>query len=801
VDLGVNPNLKVSSVEAAQAIEVLAKNGITLEQVMDGAAEGVIFLANATGADFATSADIATDVMALFGKNANEMIDVVNGITGVTTSSKFSVDDYANAIANGGATLSSMGVPFEDFNTILAGTASRFSSGATAGTAIRNLFQRLVPATDTAREAMQQLGFITEDGTNLFFDANGELESTQEIIGLLSEGFGDLSTEQRAAFAKTIFGQEAMEGLNGVIALGADGFMELSESMASIDAGDAAATRVDNLRGALDILDGVIEAVKLQIGEAFLPALKDLAIAASSFIEENSEGLIKFFEGFAEKVAAVGRGVIEFIDSISSGQGVLSSFFDALAAAGVDEDTVQGYRNFADSVGNIIDIITADDTITEKLANLFAVINEPINTENPTTIQSLSLALGNLFTNVSENEEGATTFTSFLEDLGVSAETANTITEKITGLGEAISGFFDSITDVGGEILEGVFGNLQETIGEEIPEIQAALQGLEQPLDKLKEIFGNLKPAIEGVGAVLGGILAAGIGLAVGLVTGLISAASGIVDTWTALLGTLTGVANGIVMILGGVTEWVKAVWSGDLLAINEAGKMVKEGVIEVFTQLVTGVISILANFASSVWQFLEGFVNGFIGFFEVLYDVLVGNSIVPDMVDAIIGFIADMGIAVLDLVSNTVTGIIDSFTDLIGRMVSVGGDIMQGLLNGLSASRDAVLGFFTSMIQDAINSVWDLLGIDSPSKVFKQIGAFTGEGLAIGLADSAPSVAGGVSAMMAPVEAIAPPASPAQQMTMNVDNSRTVNFTSNNAGNPAINDRSDLMFALAGFG
>jgi hypothetical protein len=101
-ELGLDPGLKVDAVEAGQAIEMLAKNGLSMQEVLDGAAHSTVLLANSTGADFATAADIGTDAMAIFGISAENMSEAVNGITSVTTNSKFDVNDYGLAIGAGG---------------------------------------------------------------------------------------------------------------------------------------------------------------------------------------------------------------------------------------------------------------------------------------------------------------------------------------------------------------------------------------------------------------------------------------------------------------------------------------------------------------------------------------------------------------------------------------------------------------------------------------------------------------------------------------------------------------------------
>ena len=159
-DLALDPRLKVNTTEAADAIEMLGRNGLTMSQILDGAAESTVLLANATEADFGTAADIATDVMSLFNIEAKDMNTAVDGITSVVNNSKFSIDDYRLAIAQGGGVAASVGVEFDDFNTTIAATAPLFGSGSDAGTSFKTFLQRLVPDTDKAAGAMVDLAFL-----------------------------------------------------------------------------------------------------------------------------------------------------------------------------------------------------------------------------------------------------------------------------------------------------------------------------------------------------------------------------------------------------------------------------------------------------------------------------------------------------------------------------------------------------------------------------------------------------------------------------------------------------------------
>ncbi len=143
MDLGIDPNLKVRASEAGAIMEMLGKNGLKVEEIMGGATRATILLANATGSDFAFSADVATDAMQIFNKEASEMEATVASMVTVQQNSKFDMQDYAIAIANGGVVVASAGVEFDEYNALLALTASNFKGGQRAGTSFSYLFRNL----------------------------------------------------------------------------------------------------------------------------------------------------------------------------------------------------------------------------------------------------------------------------------------------------------------------------------------------------------------------------------------------------------------------------------------------------------------------------------------------------------------------------------------------------------------------------------------------------------------------------------------------------------------------------------
>jgi len=315
IKLGIDPRLVVTTAQAVQVMEELAKNGLTAQQIMDGAARAAIALANAAGVDFATAADVASTTMQLFKLRAQDMGRVVDMITGVANTSRFTVDDFRLAIAQAGAMAASVGISIEDFATTIAALSTKFSSGSDAGTSFKVFLQRLVPQSEKAKEAMMELGIITKDGRNQFFNAKGELRSMAEIAEVLRVSLAKLSDEQRIQALTTIFGTDAMRTAIGLMELGGEGFKKMREEMEKASAAENAAMRMKNLAGAIEILGGVIEGLKIKVGEAFAPAVFKVVQALSDFLEENSERIQGLFARLAEEAGRMAERIVSALET------------------------------------------------------------------------------------------------------------------------------------------------------------------------------------------------------------------------------------------------------------------------------------------------------------------------------------------------------------------------------------------------------------------------------------------------------------------------------------------------------
>ena len=357
LDLGIDPKLKVSAQEAAAAIGQLGTAGVSIDDILKGTARSTVLLANATGADFADAASMASDVAKLWSIDAGNLTHAVDGITAATVASKFNINDYKLALAQAGGVASTVGVSFDDFNTTIAAIAPSFASGSDAGTSFKVFLQRLIPQSDKAEDSMGALGLITTDyakaaqflserlghqvgptmievrkaqealikstmgiepGTkkandawrsfiagfrqNQFFDANGQMKDMSQIVGVLNKAFSGLTEEQKNQQLSIIFGTDAMRAAAAMAKMTTGDFEGLAATMAKTDAAESAKTRMDTLKGSLEILSGTFDTLKLMVGDKFLPVLNDLVKRFNTFLGDAAPGIVDWAGQLANRL-------------------------------------------------------------------------------------------------------------------------------------------------------------------------------------------------------------------------------------------------------------------------------------------------------------------------------------------------------------------------------------------------------------------------------------------------------------------------------------------------------------------
>ena len=97
---------------------------------------------------------------------------------------------------------------------------------------------------------------------------------------------------------------------------------------------------------------------------------------------------------------------------------------------------------------------------------------------------------------------------------------------------------------------------------------------------------------------------------------------------------------------------------------------------------------------------------------------------------------------------TNIGNGIKSAASNFVGQLKTVGSQIIQGLINGIKSKAQAAVNAAKNVVTSAINAAKNALGINSPSRVFMEIGEYTSEGLAIGIRNKSNQPVQAVKAM-----------------------------------------------------
>jgi phage-related protein len=149
---------------------------------------------------------------------------------------------------------------------------------------------------------------------------------------------------------------------------------------------------------------------------------------------------------------------------------------------------------------------------------------------------------------------------------------------------------------------------------------QKAIDTLWPEIAKFGDTWDDLKKALKVVGSFLGGELL----IVLKVIASVFSNVLGpVLDVVIDLLGDL-------IRIIRGILEFVVGVFSGDW-------KMAWQGIEDIVGGTFEAIWHIIEGAGSILWGIVKGIVEGIVGFFQWLYDIIVGHSIIPDLMKAIV--------------------------------------------------------------------------------------------------------------------------------------------------------------------
>ncbi|WP_398573999.1 phage tail protein [Staphylococcus equorum] len=201
-------------------------------------------------------------------------------------------------------------------------------------------------------------------------------------------------------------------------------------------------------------------------------------------------------------------------------------------------------------------------------------------------------------------------------------------------------------------------------------------------------------------------------------------------DMKSAISDKMTAIKNGIQnkwdSIKSSVKNKIQSIVNTVKQKWNEMKNNVRNKMIEIKNDIQNKWESIKALIRNKVLNIVRDVINGFKKFVRNISQAMTRakNKVREGMSK------------VVSRVKEGVNKAVEGAKSFVGDMASAGVDLIKGLINGIKDMAGKAVSAAKGVVGDAVKGAKSLLGIHSPSKVFKEIGQYTMQGMQIGLND-----------------------------------------------------------------
>lgn len=530
-----------------------------------------------------------------------------------------------------------------------------------------------------------------------------------------------------------------------------------------------------------------IEGFKSTLGDLFTQSakkvLRPLVDAISPTISEMISRAADFVSGGqAEAIGqALANAVMTGFSTISERIGKVMGAFDRFGVKGAAV-SILGQLGFSqETIGQITPII---NTITEGFDKIqqaydnFGLKGATVSLldqlgMDPETIGAVRTGFATLLENIETLQQVYAQFgaqgagVSLLSMMGLSSETIALITTNIQTVMESFSRLANWWTTTwptiqaaaltGWEILKGIFAGFQAALGPILTQLNTQFTQIFAQIGTILSSFGISWSDVWNSLLTATGIVATGIGAAIlgiigvvaGLATGIAEGVSAAIRMFQNLASNVTGIFTGLTTIAVGWVETFKALLVGDFAGAWEGFKIVLDGTVIFWSNIWDGMITVAVGSLDIMSSSISGFVEGIVGFFQGMYDELVGHSLIPDLVNDITAWFKKLPQMVITGMGDLVAKISAPFEDVWGGIKeaikidewsTLGTNAIEGLLEGMKEKAADVLEFLKSLAMDSLTGLGQFWGAQSPAREFIPLGESVPQGLTVGINQAQPN-------------------------------------------------------------
>lgn len=765
-------NTVYGSKEASDAFALLAEKGFTVSQVLYGmganadeykqhaydaaeATNGLGYQALVLGQAMKTSADDGANLLAAalnaFKDQGLSAKDAANLLAGAFFNGIPDAQQLQEAISMAGAQADMAGVSFHDFLTTLDLAAQSGLNTSAAASGLNYMIRAMISPTNKAEKEMAALGIATANAGPALYDLTSKMENAGGAAAKAADDYNNSVTGLQDLFTAA---QKA-----GLIPLD-ETFNQWAEKtgVLSNKLFDAQGNFI-GLQGAVDVFKAALDPLPMQqkidaIGQIF--NIRSGRLAQVLF---NIQDFDTKYEATWTRIGNmdVTKAAQEALDTFN---GAIQAFKDSVLSA------------LAVAFMPLLQAITPLITQVNNLVQGFMGLPAPVRTAVAIFLvfgllaAAVGVVVGVVVAGIGLLAAAAVPLAPILAAVGIAAGAVVGAGLTAAGvflllsrfgnqLGDAIRGVWDWLAHYLGPILGFLLGplvaigqgiwDMAQLVGRVLGPVlkdvgdifaswgplfsqtlQPALNQLGQAWNELQKTFQDLKPGLDlvliafrTIGEVVGGVLLIVLGLLLGIIVGLVNAfvnlVAGVAMFIVGALQVIIGFIQFFAALVGTVWSVIVAIFSGHT---DQIGQILQTGfghMGEALKNILQGLWTMVLGLLQATFGTIIGFVTGLVGtvvsWFEHLFDILVGHSIVPDLIMAIIGWFVKLPLMVIGALAHFVLTVASAFLTLLQNVPGWVGTMMEQIITGIVSHIPLVGG----AVQGVAQVISNFLGHHSP--------------------------------------------------------------------------------------
>ena len=493
----------------------------------------------------------------------------------------------------------------------------------------------------------------------------------------------------------------------------------------------------------------------------------DMADMAITDMSDNANKMGTSVGIVQEAYQSLSRGNYEMLDSLKLGYGGTKSELERLLSDAEKFSAAQGeVRDF--SIDSYSDIVEAIHIVQDEMGITGTTAEEAASTIEGSVNMAKSAwenwlaGLGN------ESADMGVLTDQLVESVVIAGENIiPRVVQIMSSIGQTVADcapgvalyLRDALVSVLPEAVQGPMRDAFAGVDKVVTVINGVVAQLAGPLGELGEAFSSVfGEALSGAARVLGDLAEkAGEVLVPALRDNLIPACTDFLKAIEPWMGPIADVADAFgnvliaaitifVIALSLVIQTITDVITGIQGLADGAGSGV-EAAIGFFSQLpgavggfLQSVINAVIGWASSMWSQASAAGSNFLSAIGSYLSALPGNvaSWLSGAISTVVGWVSQFASNATSAASQFGGRLRDGLAAIPGTLGNIGANIVQGLVSGVVSAAGRLIDAVRGAVGDAIQAAKNLLGIHSPSRVFRKIGQYTMQGAALGVDDDA---------------------------------------------------------------